>query len=123
MRMSSGLEKYLPFDCLNINELGNDAHEYPLECLYIYRSYCPLIDLISVKKSHIISAGDINSLLILPVCMRSSLRLTFTSRIPSLLFKAHTEIFSFTGNICISPTNYFTVTKSIKRTDAQCRCF
>ena len=62
-----GVEKLLPFDCLNINELGamhmnihSDAQGYSLECPYINRSYCLII--LMKKKYHIVSARDINSL-------------------------------------------------------------
>ena len=42
MKMSSGVEKLLSFDCLNINEFGvmqmnihTNAHEHSLECPYV----------------------------------------------------------------------------------------
>ena len=47
MRMSLGVEKLTPFDCLYINEFGaihmnihSNAHEYSFECPKINRSYC-----------------------------------------------------------------------------------
>ena len=57
MRMSSGLEKLLPFDCLNINEFWRCTCIL-IKMTYIYRSYCFLVDLISMKKiSHNFGGG------------------------------------------------------------------
>ena len=47
LRVLSGVEKLLPFDCPNINKFGavhlnmhSDTHEYSLECPKINGSYC-----------------------------------------------------------------------------------
>ena len=58
MMMSSGVEKLLPFDRLNINEFGV-MYMIFIYLAYpeVYRSYRSLIALLSMEKAHIISAG------------------------------------------------------------------
>ena len=53
------------------------VHTVQIECAKIYRSYCSLIDLISKKKSHIISVGDINLLLNLLLIFRDHVQMLF----------------------------------------------